>query len=72
MTVVLMGMLVDEGKLTWNDPVYTYLPERQLSDPGVTRQLTIPTPAWAFSSSALTTTPKGDTPWFIRRSTGLP
>ncbi|MBD2751810.1 serine hydrolase [Spirosoma validum] len=41
MTVTLMGMLVDEGKLSWNDPVSKYLPELQLSDPYVTRELKI-------------------------------
>lgn len=41
MTVTLMGMLVDEGKLSWNDPVSKYLPELQLSDPYVTRELRI-------------------------------
>ncbi|QDK83050.1 serine hydrolase [Spirosoma sp. KCTC 42546] len=41
MTVALMGMLVDEGKLAWNDPVSKYLPELQLYDPYVTRELKI-------------------------------
>ncbi len=41
MTVALMGMLVDEGKLSWNDPVSKYLPELQLYDPYVTRELRI-------------------------------
>lgn len=41
MTVTLMGMLVDEGKLAWNDPISKYLPELQLYDPYVTRALTI-------------------------------
>ena len=41
MTVVLLGMLVDEGKLTWDDPVSNYLPELQLYDPYVTRVLRI-------------------------------
>ncbi|WP_460934019.1 serine hydrolase [Spirosoma humi] len=41
MTVALIGMLVDEGKLAWNDPVSKYLPELQLYDPYVTRALTI-------------------------------
>lgn len=41
MTVALMGILVDEGKLAWNDPVSRYLPELQLYDPYVTRALTI-------------------------------
>ncbi|GAB4014998.1 serine hydrolase [Spirosoma koreense] len=41
MTVTLMGMLVDEGKLAWDDPVSKYLPELQLYDPYVTRELKI-------------------------------
>lgn len=41
MTVTLLGMLVDEGKLRWNDPVSKYLPELQLYDPYVTRELRI-------------------------------
>ncbi|QJW90316.1 serine hydrolase [Spirosoma taeanense] len=41
MTVALMGMLVDEGKLSWNDPVYKYLPELQFQDSYVTQQVTI-------------------------------
>ncbi|GAB3949350.1 serine hydrolase [Spirosoma harenae] len=41
MTVALMGMLVDEGKIAWNDPVSKYLPELQLYDPYVTRELRI-------------------------------
>lgn len=36
-----MGMLVDEGKVNWDDPVYRYLPEFQLYDPYVTRELRI-------------------------------
>lgn len=41
MTVALMGMLVDEGKLKWDDPASKYLPELQLYDPYVTRALTV-------------------------------
>lgn len=41
MTVALLGMLVDEGKLAWNDPVYKHLPELQLYDPSATRELTV-------------------------------
>jgi CubicO group peptidase (beta-lactamase class C family) len=41
MTVALMGMLVDEGKLSWNDPVYKYLPELQFSDPYLTREIRV-------------------------------
>ena len=41
MTAVCMGMLVDEGKIKWDDPVMNYLPEYQLYDPFVTRELRI-------------------------------
>jgi CubicO group peptidase (beta-lactamase class C family) len=41
MTVVALGMLVDEGKVRWDDPVIKYLPTLQLSDPYVTRELTV-------------------------------
>ncbi|MBS1489765.1 MAG: serine hydrolase [Bacteroidetes bacterium] len=41
MTAACMGMLVDEGKLKWDDPVINYLPEFQLYDPAVTRELKI-------------------------------
>jgi CubicO group peptidase (beta-lactamase class C family) len=41
MTAVCLGMLVDEGKVNWNDPVINYLPDFQLYDPFVTRELKI-------------------------------
>jgi CubicO group peptidase (beta-lactamase class C family) len=41
MTATCMGMLVDEGKIKWDDAVSKYLPEFQLFDPYVTRELTI-------------------------------
>src|SRR6478736_6380980 len=41
MTAACVGMLVDEGKLKWDDLVITYLPEYQLFDPAVTRELRI-------------------------------
>lgn len=41
MVAACMGMLVDEGKVNWDDPVYKYLPEFQLYDPYVTRELRI-------------------------------
>jgi CubicO group peptidase (beta-lactamase class C family) len=41
MTAVCMGILVDEGKVNWNDLVLNYLPEFQLYDPSVTRELSI-------------------------------
>ena len=41
MTAVCMGILVDEGKVKWDDAVIKYLPEFQLYDPYVTRELKI-------------------------------
>lgn len=40
-TGILMAMLVDEGKLDWDDRVTDHLPSFQLSDPWVTRELTV-------------------------------
>ena len=40
-TSALLAMLVDEGKLKWDDPVTKYLPWFELSDPFVTRELTV-------------------------------
>jgi CubicO group peptidase (beta-lactamase class C family) len=41
MTVAALGMLVDEGKVHWDDPVVEHLPGFQLSDPWMTREITI-------------------------------
>ncbi|MBS1487083.1 MAG: serine hydrolase [Bacteroidetes bacterium] len=41
MTVACLGILVDEGKIKWEDPVINYLPDYQLYDPFVTRELRI-------------------------------
>jgi len=41
MTATCLAMLVDEGKLNWNDPVIKHLPDFQLYDPYVTRELKI-------------------------------
>jgi CubicO group peptidase (beta-lactamase class C family) len=40
-TAAALGVLVDEGKLRWDDPVSKHLPSFQLYDPYVTRELTI-------------------------------
>lgn len=36
-----LAVLVDEGKLGWDDPVIDYLPEFRMYDPWVTREFTI-------------------------------
>ncbi len=41
MTAAAIGMLVDEGKLNWDDPVIEHLPWFHLDDPYVTREITI-------------------------------
>ena len=41
MTAVCMGILVDEGKVKWDDEVIKHLPDFQLFDPHVTRELKI-------------------------------
>lgn len=41
MTATCMGILVDQGKVKWDDPVSKYLPEFQLYDPWVTRELRV-------------------------------
>ena len=40
-TSAAVGMLVDEGKMRWDDKVTKYLPGFQLFDPYVTREITI-------------------------------
>jgi CubicO group peptidase (beta-lactamase class C family) len=40
-TATCIGILVDEGKLQWNDKVIKYLPDFKLSDPQITKELTI-------------------------------
>ncbi len=40
-TTASLAMLVDAGKLKWDDPVTRYLPWFELSDPYVSRELTI-------------------------------
>jgi CubicO group peptidase (beta-lactamase class C family) len=40
-TAAALGLLVDEGKLKWDDPAAKYLPALQLFDPYVSRELTV-------------------------------
>ena len=41
MTAALIGMLVDEKKLSWDDPVVKHLPWFQLGDPYLTREISV-------------------------------
>jgi len=41
MTAALVGMLVDDKKLAWDDPVTKHLPWFAVGDPYVTRELTV-------------------------------
>ncbi len=40
-TATGVGMLVQDGKLKWDDPVVTHLPSFALSDPAITPQVTV-------------------------------
>jgi CubicO group peptidase (beta-lactamase class C family) len=40
-TAVALGLLVEEGKIGWDAPVIQYLPWFRLSDPYVTKELTV-------------------------------
>lgn len=40
-TAMALGLLVDDGKLRWDDPVVRHLPEFRVADPYVTREVTI-------------------------------
>ncbi|HET7458671.1 MAG TPA: serine hydrolase, partial [Gemmatimonadaceae bacterium] len=41
MTAAAMGMLVDEKKVRWDEPVTTYLPAFAVADPYLTREITV-------------------------------
>lgn len=40
-TATALGLLVQEGKISWDNPVLKYLPDFQLYDPVATRKITI-------------------------------
>lgn len=40
-TAAALAVLVDEGKLGWDDPVADHLPDFRMADPWVTRELTV-------------------------------
>jgi CubicO group peptidase (beta-lactamase class C family) len=41
MTAAALAILVDEGKVRWDDPVIRYIPGFQTADPYVTREITV-------------------------------
>jgi CubicO group peptidase (beta-lactamase class C family) len=41
MTAAALAMLVDEGKVRWDDPVTRHIPTFQTADPYVTREMTV-------------------------------
>lgn len=41
MVAVAMGILVDEGKVNWNDKVTKHLPDFKVDDPYVTKEITV-------------------------------
>ena len=41
LTSAALAMLVDEGKVRWDDPVTKYLPSFEMYDPWVTREVTV-------------------------------
>lgn len=40
-TATLIGMMVDEGRMRWDDPANLWLPQLELNDPYVAKELTI-------------------------------
>lgn len=40
-TAMALGLLVEDGKLKWDDPVVKHIPEFRVADPYVTREVTI-------------------------------
>ena len=41
MTTALLGRLVEQGKLAWDDPVTKYLPDFRMHDPWVTKNMRV-------------------------------
>ena len=40
-TAACLGILVDEGKVKWDEPIKTYIPEFTLSDPVIAERITV-------------------------------
>ena len=62
-TAAALAMLVDEGKLGWDDPVTDYLPDFQLYDPWVTREVTVRD--LLSHRTGLPGVPEGEAMWYV-------
>ena len=60
-TAAAMAALVDEGKINWNDKVIKFLPDFKLSDPWITKELTI---SDVLSHRSGLNTYEGDLLWY--------
>ncbi len=60
-TTFVMGTLVDEGKLEWQKPVRTWVPEFALKDPVASERMT-PVDLVTHRSACRATTSSGTTP----------
>jgi CubicO group peptidase (beta-lactamase class C family) len=58
-TATLVGMMVDDGKMSWDDPATRHLPGFQLFDPYVTREVTM-----RDLLSHRVGLPRGDLAWY--------
>jgi len=61
-TAVMLGQLVNEGKLNWDDPAVKHIPEFRLSDPLTTMQVTV-----RDIQCHRTGLPRHDLAWFMSR-----
>lgn len=59
-TAATLGMLVDQGSLSWDDPVAEHLPGFQLRDPWATREITV-----RDLLSHRSGLPRGDHLWYL-------
>lgn len=62
-TATALGMLVDEGKLRWDDPVVDHLPWFRLADPWLTQHVTVRDVLSHRSGLAGNQSPWGGNPW---------
>lgn len=59
-TAATLGTLVDDGRLSWDDPVVEHLPTFRLHDPWVTREMTV-----RDLLSHRSGLPRGDHLWYL-------